>query len=94
MLILHQLCKLNADGSTRVATKDEASELSELFPNVMPKACGNCNVRSTSLWRPGPPCMPVMCNACWVRERRKNNCFYCFVCGEEHGSMVTQGAWT
>ncbi|XP_058089673.1 GATA transcription factor 26-like isoform X2 [Magnolia sinica] len=33
--------------------------------------CCHCGITSTPLWRNGPPCKPVLCNACGSRWRTK-----------------------
>ena len=34
--------------------------------------CNNCSIRSSSQWRKGPQCKPVLCNPCGVKWKRHN----------------------
>jgi len=44
-----------------------------LLPGIPGKRCAHCNTQTTPLWRNGPDGPKTLCNACGVRDNRRQN---------------------
>jgi Zn ribbon nucleic-acid-binding protein len=52
---------------------EEVLAATGLLPGIPGKRCAHCNTQTTPLWRNGPDGPKTLCNACGVRDNRRQS---------------------